>query len=71
VVYASARRSDYSRRSFAKISFRLVRLMVLSIPATVTVGFGTTYHFRILYPPSGVTILLAQFADLKPLFKKS
>src|SRR5512140_1217222 len=41
--------------------------MVLSIPATVTVGFGTTYQFRPFHPPSRVTILLAQFA----LFKRA
>src|ERR1044071_3116793 len=36
--------------------------MLLSIPATVTLGSGATYPFPDLYPPSRVTKLLAQFA---------
>src|ERR1043166_5178320 len=35
--------------------------MLLSIPATVTVSSGTTYHFSNIHPPSRVTKLLAQF----------
>jgi hypothetical protein len=38
--------------------------MVLSIPATVTVSSGATYHFPNLYPRSRVTKLLAQFVRL-------
>jgi 3-oxoacyl-[acyl-carrier protein] reductase len=46
--------------------------MVLSIPPTVTVGFGATYHFRLLYPPPPVTILLAQIdpSETRRLFMK-
>jgi hypothetical protein len=36
----------------------------LSIPATVTISFGATYHFHLLQPPFRVTILLAQIAML-------
>jgi hypothetical protein len=52
----------YRRLIFANTSFRVVRLMVLSIPATVTVTFGATNHFALRRSPSRVTKLLAQFA---------
>src|ERR1043166_3806815 len=39
--------------------------MLLSIPATVTLGSGATYRFPNLHPPSRVTKLLAQFAAVR------
>jgi hypothetical protein len=45
--------------------------MVLSIASTVTVGFGATYHFQLLFPPPRVTKLLAQIgatADQQKIF---
>jgi hypothetical protein len=43
--------------------------MLLSIPATVTVSFGATYHFGHFLTPPRVTKLLAQIAARRFLQK--
>ncbi len=53
---------SYLRLLFVDTSFRVFCLVVLSIPARVTITFGATNHFSCLPSRSRVTKILAQFA---------